>query len=340
MRYVTRQLQNVLLASSVILCLVTTIAYVARPDELSGITFWPVWCWAILGSWLALMGLNRGKRRLFLIVIVLWAIHITILAPELRSLLTFRRWPSAEWEASRKSGRAIRVVSINCGVGNKAALKEAADYRPDIILVQESPSREATLEQTRRLFGKDGYTVVGRDTSILARWPLVPRCRSPKSQLRFYAQARLRLPSGLEVEAFSVHLTPPIFRTDPWRADYWRDYAGKRREQRAQMRELAERLSKAPASRPVIFGGDMNAPAGDAIFRLLHPRLRDTFNEAGVGWGNTVVNDAPVSRFDQVWTTRHFAIAAVIARKVRNSDHRMVICDLCLPDNDPTPALP
>ena len=77
-------------------------------------------------------------------------------------------------------------------------------------------------------------------------------------------------------------------------------------------------------------GGDFNAPAGDAIFELLYPNLRDAFGEAGVGWGNTITNDYPFLRIDQVWVSHHFQVQRVISRKTAFSDHRMVICDLQL----------
>ena len=75
----------------------------------------------------------------------------------------------------------------------------------------------------------------------------------------------------------------------------------------------------------------MNAPAGDAIFRLLQPHLRDTFLDGGLGWGDTIVNDIPLQRIDQVWVSPTFRTAEVVARKTQNSDHRIVVCDLLHP---------
>jgi hypothetical protein len=36
----------------------------------------------------------------------------------------------------------------------------------------------------------------------------------------------------------------------------------------------------------------------------------------------------PVHRIDQVWISSAFRTAAVVARKTRQSDHRLVVCDL------------
>jgi endonuclease/exonuclease/phosphatase (EEP) superfamily protein YafD len=81
---------------------------------------------------------------------------------------------------------------------------------------------------------------------------------------------------------------------------------------------------------PLIVGGDFNAPAGDAVFRLLRPRLRDAFAEAGCGWGNTIINDFPFARIDQIWIGRHWQAIAVQAQPSAHSDHRIVIADLLL----------
>ena len=53
----------------------------------------------------------------------------------------------------------------------------------------------------------------------------------------------------------------------------------------------------------MILGGDFNAPQGDAAFRPLAPRLRDAFRDGGQGWGNTITNDTPFLRIDQVWVS-------------------------------------
>ncbi len=63
------------------------------------------------------------------------------------------------------------------------------------------------------------------------------------------------------------------------------------------------------------------------------PRFADAFWSGRIGWGNTITNDRPVVRIDQVWTSDHFQPTAVFARETLNSDHRMVVCDLRLQDD-------
>ena len=81
---------------------------------------------------------------------------------------------------------------------------------------------------------------------------------------------------------------------------------------------------------PFIIGGDFNAPGGDAVFRLFQPRFHDAFREGGTGWCNTILNEFPVLRIDQIWLSKHFQVVTTLARRTRYSDHRMVICDVVL----------
>jgi endonuclease/exonuclease/phosphatase (EEP) superfamily protein YafD len=182
----------------------------------------------------------------------------------------------------------------------------------------------------RRLFGPSGTALVGLDASIIVNGRLAP-APLPPSLRAYFVQARARLTSGIEAEVISLRLTPAIVRLDLWSPDCWREQTANRRARREQLRAVEQRVSALPPRSTLILGGDFNAPAGDAIFRLLQPRLRDTFRDGGMGWGDTIVNDIPLQRIDQVWVSPFFRAGAVVARKTRNSDHRMVICDLLLP---------
>jgi len=328
MRTVIRSLRNLFLALSTLLCLVSATVYILRPDALAGLTFWPPWLWAFPGVWLAVISSSRRKPRAVMAVLLLWIIYLAAFAEEPRSIASRRCWPAAGWEVARKNGYALRVVSLNCGVGNRDAAAEVAAYRPDIVLLQEVPTERVVRSLARQMYGARAGVAMGLDTAIIANGAISP---SSSRDLHYFTEARLRLANGTQVAVYSVHLRPPVFRTDPWRVGYWRDYSQKRAEQRVEMRRVAARVAGEPTGIPVIAGGDFNAPAGDAIFRLLRPRLVDSFAIGGIGWGNTAVNEAPVSRIDQVWISRNLRAAAVVARRTRHSDHRLVICDVYLP---------
>ena len=99
-------------------------------------------------------------------------------------------------------------------------------------------------------------------------------------------------------------------------------------KRREQLRIIARQLDTVPASVPVVVGGDFNAPQGDAVFRVLQPRLHDVFREGGRGWGDTITNKIAALRIDQVWASGVLRAVDVGASMTRHSDHRMVICDL------------
>ena len=237
--------------------------------------------------------------------------------------------PSSSWEAARRRGDAVRVVSINCAAGDKRAAAEVIPYHPDIVLLQETLERQETVELARRLFGKDAGIARGVDTDIIARGRV--RAVPLKGLVPFaFIQAHVRLTSGMSAEVFSVHFQPPVVRFDIWSPACWRDHAEKREVHREQARELAQEIASIPVTRPVIVGGDFNVPGGDGAVRAFAPRLRDTFKQGGRGWGDTVLNDMSVLRFDQIWASEQFRAANVVARMTKHSDHRMVIADLVL----------
>jgi hypothetical protein len=202
-----------------------------------------------------------------------------------------------------------------------------ARYRPDIVLLQESPSRDDVEQLAQRLFGPEAGVVHGVDASLVVNGRAVPANLSPDLRA-YFVQARVTLATGRVIEVISTRLLPAVFRADLWSPECWREQKENRRRRREQLRVIAQRIESSPV--PVIVGGDFNTPQGDAVFRLLRPKLRDAFTEGGLGWGDTIINDFPVLRIDQIWISGTFRSHAVVARGTRNSDHRMVICDLSL----------
>ncbi|MBI3910577.1 MAG: endonuclease/exonuclease/phosphatase family protein [Armatimonadetes bacterium] len=317
----------VALALSAGLWAALSLCYWGQPDACAAITLWPPWVWLAPGLLLAGLGWSRPGKRIASVIALLWLVYLLAFVEEPRSLLRFRWGPSSEWQAARQRRQALRVVSLNCAAGNQDAAAEVERWQPDIALLQEAPVRRDTEALACRLFGRQAAVVWGGDVAILARGTVFPT-PPPRALRAFLAQGRVRLTTGSEVEVISIHLLPPVFRTDLWSAACWRDLAANRQARREQVQALAQQIARLPGSAPLIVGGDFNAPAGDAVFRLLAPRLHDAFGEGGMGWGNTVLNDMPLSRIDQVWISEHFRAPAVTARKTRHSDHRMVICDL------------
>lgn len=86
-------------------------------------------------------------------------------------------------------------------------------------------------------------------------------------------------------------------------------------------------LAAVPSDRPIVLGGDCNAPAGDGALQVWSTRLNDAFDKAGVGWGNTVLNGFPVLRFDQLWSSPGLFPTEVRSVCTEHSDHRLVVGD-------------
>jgi endonuclease/exonuclease/phosphatase (EEP) superfamily protein YafD len=317
------------LGVSALLCAAASLCYGLRPDSCAAVTFWPAWAWPAMGLVLAALGASRAGKRAAVAVVLLWLLFSALFVDEAASLLHPRRLPAAGWQMAGKARVGLRVISFNCA-GSPQAAAEVAAYRPDLVLLQESPGQEQVKKLARRIFAGGGEVVSGLGGSILVRGTarLVP-LRPAVDLMR----AHVRLSSGVEAEIINVHLTPPVVRYDLWSPACWREHAENRRTHRREMLDIAEQAALVPAATPLIVAGDFNAPAGDAIFHLLRPRLHDAFREAGIGWGDTVLNEFAVSRIDEVWVSGRLLAASVAARRTRHSDHRMVICDLVLRDS-------
>jgi endonuclease/exonuclease/phosphatase (EEP) superfamily protein YafD len=305
-----------------------TVCYALRPDAAAAVTLWPAWVWLAPGLLLTGLGWRRSAPRPAAVALC-WLLFLLAFAEEPRSLLRFRAGPSADWEAARARGDALRVVSLNCAGASVEAAAEVQVYRPDVVLLQETPGQAEVEELARHLFGKDAGTVVELDTAILARGTVTPVPLTGPLRM-FLAHAQVRLSSGLEVNVLSLRLVPPTVRIDLWSPSCWQEQAANRRARLEQITAVARQIERIPSDVPLIVGGDFNAPAGDRIYRALRPRLRDAFREGGSGWGNTVLNDFPFARIDQVWAGGHFHTDTVLSRKTRHSDHRLVIGDLRL----------
>lgn len=312
-------------------CVGGAVCYAMRPDLCAAVTFLPTWVWPGPGLALAALGWWLGGKRAALVVTMLWLVYLGLFAEEARSLTRLRRLPPAGWQQTVRSENAVRVISVNCAGGNIAAGAEARQYAPDILLLQETPQASELERLASNLFGEDAGLAAGLDTAIVARDKITATPQRGKVPYAFN-HGQVRLASGITVEVFSVHFLPPVVRFDVWRPSCWREQAQKRRTHRTQMREVADAVAHLPADAPVIVGGDFNVPGGDGVFDVLRPRLRDAFKEGGIGWGNTVLNDMPVMRFDQIWVSEHFHVVALAAREMKYSDHRMVICDVLLCD--------
>ena len=311
--------------------------YWQRPDEWAWLTCIPAWCWLVPGLLLLVPAIGKATWRPALFTLMAWLAFTGFCVEESRSLV--RGWLTAAraestWQQESQSGRAIRVVSLNCSVCNIEAAREAIAQNPDLILLQESPPQAALDTLVKTSFGEAAQMLAGADSSIIVRGKILAITPAPVT--RDFVQARVRLArSGQEIEVFGLRLKPPMVKIDVWTAATRREFAEDRRYRRTSIEALADRLRSVPESVPVIMGGDFNVPAGEPCLNGLKPRLRDSFDCAGIGWGNTAIQPIYGHRIDQIWTSQQIEPIRVTAGASKFSDHRMVICDLTL-KNDRT----
>ena len=330
------RLQTMALTVSALLCVCVAHCYFWRGDAYAAVTVWPVWTWALPGLLLAGIGWRQSHKWAAMSVIALWLIYLAFFTEEMRSLAHWRHWPSQEWQAARQRGEAVRIVSINCAGGNPKAAAEIKAYEPDIVLLQESPKRQALEEIAQQLLGTNAAVVAGPDASIIVRGQATPRPLLETMRIH-YTHAHVRLASGAETEVISLRLPPAPLRDDLWTPGCWRDYTDDRQMRRRMLGAVCRQVDSTAHSFPFVIGGDFNTPGGDAIFQLFHPLFHDAFKEGGCGWGNTIVNEYPLLRIDQIWLSEHFRAVTTLARRTQNSDHRMVICDVLLKRSSSAP---
>lgn len=314
-------------SGSVFLWLVILLCLVMQPDILAAITLVPPWCWVVVGVLMAIIGFQRAGKRWSLLAIALWSIFAGVFVDETQGLW---RWAARTIDppsAKESDSDSLRVISLNCA-GNAQAAIELKQYSPDVVLLQESPSRDQVAALTESLFGESGNFLHKTDTAILVRGSLLDQT---PSDVNHFAHATARLASGREVDLVSLRLAPPVFRVDFWVAGFWTDHRDRRVEHREQIRQVVSQLEDRPKKRTAILGGDFNTTPIDLTLNELRAHAFDTFRAAGQGFGNTGTNQYPLFRVDQIWASRDIDAVSATARRSTHSDHRMVISELQLP---------
>jgi endonuclease/exonuclease/phosphatase (EEP) superfamily protein YafD len=310
---------------SAALCIGSTICFIGVWDHVVAITVFPQWSWATVGilsaatSWRLL----RGRTRSPLVLLAIWLLATLYFSDNLIPLARGVLHSSAPTAAVPTA--AVRVVTLNCASSVLAA-GEVMKFRPNIVLLQEIPPSNKVAQVARDWFGADVSIAWGFDCVIISSYPLTPLDnRSPVH----YTRAVATLPGNREVLVTSLRLTPPVGSIDLWKPSTWRAYRTDRQLRAQQLRSVLEAEPVRPEL-PEIMGGDFNAPAGDAIYKLLR-QYRDSHRVAGRGWGNTALNTIPLFRPDQIWLKRLTALSAH-GVQTTHSDHRMVVTDMLLDD--------
>ena len=296
-----------------------------QPDALAAITAIPPWCWWIAGLLMLLAGCRRSPRWQVALVSVVLLGTAVVCVEEVTSLAR------GVWHAIRGTTSEpglVRAVTLNCNIGSPSAAAEVCELSPDIVFLQESPNESVAQEIARTMHGGEGHVLWSAGCSIIARGELMNRRNG-----RHFVQATLSLPGGAEIELLSVSLSSPVVRYDLWNPSCWREHAANRRLHNAELAEIAKAIREIPSDRPVLLGGDLNAPAGDGSQFVLTPRLHDAFGMAGIGWARP--SSIPSQCFDSIsfGAVNKFNRWAVWSVKSKHSDHRLVVGEFRIPPN-------
>lgn len=302
-------LQGLSALTAVLLCQ----AYRTQPDRLAALTFWPSWGWAVGGLLMLLPTCRRNPRGLAAVVAV-WLGVVLLTGPEVPGLV--------RWLTSRGTGPCdLRVATLNCAGGSSEAAAEVMACDPDLVLLQECPGREECEKLAAERFGPGAHCVWGLDDAILCRWPLTPVPVKPYHFVAAWVHAPAR-----RFLVVSLRLIPPSLPVALWRGSTWRGQRELRERRGDELRSVVWTVQQGGAAS--IFGGDFNAPARDGIFSVVPAGYAESYAQGGRGWGDTVLNDIPVARFDQIWAGSDWAATCVTAHRTVNSDHRLVVADL------------
>jgi hypothetical protein len=323
-RYLIRLRRSLLWVALVVL-LGIALCDGQQPDAFAAVTAIPPWCWLLACAALGGLGFTAAaswEKTLFVVLL------LTFLFVSVEQSRSIARLAQDALFRSDHGGAlpTLRVATINCSVGNPLAVDEVLAWHPEIVFLQESPNEPAVQKLAQSLFGDEAGVAWSADCTIIARGNLIP---VPTAAKRF-TQATLTTSDGQQVELFCIRLSPPAVRYDLWAAGCWLEHAAMRHKQREEAAELASALSSVPERRPILAGGDCNAPARDGALRSWSPRLHDAFATAGRSWGGTVLNEFPAMRFDQLWSSDELSPSSVWSVRSEHSDHRMVVGDFMI----------
>jgi endonuclease/exonuclease/phosphatase family metal-dependent hydrolase len=259
------------------------------------------------------------------VTLVVAVVFLLLFVEQSQSLLRLNSWPTESWRKLCENDRCLRVVSLNCGDGGIRSLREVTDWKPDLVLLQESPSEESVRDVAWELYGDEAFVLYHWNSSMIGRGRLQDRTSDESAH---FVHGRVILSEGAQLDVVSVRLSAPVSQLDFWTSNFWQAHRDRRIDHRNEIEELLVHLENRANSLPTIVGGDFNAPPYDAALWPLQERFQETFSEAGRGWGGTGSNEYPLFRVDQIWVSESVRVGVTFSRKTVHSDHRMVVCDL------------
>lgn len=327
-------LHSILPVGALLLHVVIFICYARRWDKVAALTVFPFWAWGLLGMGMAGFAWLLARQRFALGVTALWIGTVLLFSDETKPVLrSFQTRPEPGPAAPMADGRKVRrVITFNCKAGywNPAAPHEVVAWQPDVVLFQETASPAVLQQVAEALYGAPAkeHVVGSWECGIITRGRILS---SALGNLPNTLSAVIQFDDGTQITAASVHLSGAETDVRLYKREALYKHAINRVARRAELQAMLTMQTLLNGQRPAVIGGDFNAPAGDAIFRLLSSAgFTDAMATAGSGWPDTFPNWAPMLRIDHQWINS--GLVPVRGRVVKSvhSDHRMVICDYLL----------
>lgn len=321
-------------AALFVVYLAVAVCFLNRWDVVVAVTLVPIWAWAGLGAILSLFCWIIGRGIAPGLMFCLCIATAVGFSEETRSIV---RELAESFEPQPKSegggGEAVlRVTAVACE-GQESALRKAAESAPDILVVRGAPDK-ATLDAVAdQLYGVDRMVASDGGLAVLARGKSIATLVDPEGRA---LHVRLKFPGGLLVDVTSLDLSGCTPSLEMWKPAVWRELFEARVETRRLVRtHLGENPIRSKSVARILAGG-FGTPPGDDIFTpLRNSGMLDSFEESGVGWGNTFPSDYPILRLEQIWVSPNLVPVKSEARINPDSEHRIVVSELRAPSLKP-----
>ena len=312
-----------LLGLSLALHLFTLVLYVRLPNRFAAFTVFPIWVWGLIGLFVAAISFVCYRGRLSQVVSL-----ILIFSDESSSL---GRIGQPELQAGKAKpharGRVLRVVTLNCA-RRTDPYEAVAPFQPDIVFLQEIPHTYRLKRFIDEIYdGKGDYRYnVAKSCAVVVNGTIEFEVSVPKFRCQLLT---VKLATGESVQLMNLHLNGAATNLRLWEREAWREHRINREARQTELTyEMGLLRQKTAYPRiPALIAGDFNAPANDAVYKLIGKDFTDAFKEVGTGWGNTFHRSLPLLRIDHLYSSKQLIPIRSRAVRLAGSDHRMVIAD-------------
>lgn len=228
------------------------------------------------------------------------------------------------WQVRSKA--PLRVASYNlegCPNGEKEAATTLKSLGADLYALQEVSAWTARSRDFLQL----PYSANDGEFLVLSRYPIL---RSQLVELqtgRFPRPCQvvdLQLPGG-PLRVINVHLSL-LVHGPQWlvnhRSELSQHVPQALNDRRGQIGRLLPLLQG-----PCLVAGDFNSQPRDNCLKPLESRMRDSFRQAGLGWGFSFESTLPALRIDYIWHSPELSCLSFETVPSLSSDHMPIMAD-------------